>query len=216
MKNIIDQKLFEEIPVFENFLARIGFKRIDGSVYGALVLSPRPLTSEEIGQELKISQSAVSNSLKTLSHYGAIQTTYDRQKRANVHKAKLDSLEVAATVFKKREQEVISEFKSMASRIKNHLENKPSDSRGQQIILKRIDSILATCSIAESVMNFVISLAQMEVSSKVEVVVNKLPKVFSTLTHSAETVEGLSQTFKSFMAQGLKNLKNTKDNHYEA
>ena len=215
MKNIIEQQLFDEIPVFENFLARIGFKRIDGSVYGLLVLAPRPLTSEEIEQELKISQSAVSNSLKTLVHYGAIQTTYDREKRANVHKAKVDSLEIAATVFKKREQEVINDFKSMAIRVKSHLESGPQSSNGQKLILNRINSILATCSIAESVMSFVISLGQMEVSSKIEIIANKLPKILSTLTQSVEAVEGISTSFKSMMTQRLKNLKNNKDTHYE-
>lgn len=206
MKNIIDPKFLDEIPVFENFLSKIGFKRIDGSVYGLLVLSPKSLTSDEIGQVLKISQSAVSNSLKTLAHYGAIQTKYSRDKRANVHLAKVDSLDIVSSIFKKREQEMIVEFKSMALRVKNELK----DEKG--IVQRRIDSIISTCNIAESVMNFVISMGQMGVSQKIESVVHKLPKVLSTLTHSTETVEGISKSIKSIMAQGLKNLANNREN----
>ncbi len=216
MKNLIDPTLFEEIPIFENFLVKIGFKRIDGAVYGLLVISPRPLTSEEIEQFLKISQSAVSNSLKTLAHYGAIQTTYNRDKRANVHGAKEDSLEIAASIFKKREQETINEFKSMAIRLKGHLDNQPNTDEGHRNILRRVDSILTTCSIAESVMNFVIYMGQNEVGIRVDYIAKRLPKVFATLTNSVETVEGISHGIKALMSHGLKNLKGVKENNYEA
>lgn len=67
-----DPSLLSELTVFENFLSRIGFKRIDGSVFGLLVLSETPMTQDEIGEILGISQSAVSQSLKTLDLYGPL------------------------------------------------------------------------------------------------------------------------------------------------
>ena len=56
----IESDFLEEIRHFENFLSRVGFKRIDGAVYGLLVLAKRPLSSEEIEKALDLSQSAVS------------------------------------------------------------------------------------------------------------------------------------------------------------
>jgi len=62
--------LLTEISCFESFLNNIGFKRIDGAIYGLLVLSETPLTSDEIEKTLSLSQSAISLSLKTLTHFG--------------------------------------------------------------------------------------------------------------------------------------------------
>ena len=59
----IEPEIQKELPHFEMFFNRIGFKRIDGSVFGLLVLSKKALTSEEIEEALGLSQSAVSLSL---------------------------------------------------------------------------------------------------------------------------------------------------------
>ena len=60
-------ELLHELKYFEDFLKKIGFKRIEGSVYGYLALSENSLSSEDIQEGLGLSQSAVSNSLKTLT-----------------------------------------------------------------------------------------------------------------------------------------------------
>ena len=117
--DFIEPELLEEIPAFEEFLKRMGLKRIEGAVYGLLTLSNRPLSSEEIEQTLNLSQSAVSMALKTLTYYGAIESMRDtREKKGQIHQAKTDSVSIVSTVFKKREQEAIEEFKNMAMRSK--------------------------------------------------------------------------------------------------
>jgi DNA-binding transcriptional regulator GbsR (MarR family) len=122
LEPIIEAEILKELTHFEVFFSRMGFKRIDGSVFGLLALAKKPLTSEEIEQTLNLSQSAVSLSLKTLSHFGAIETSVDRDQpglKSKLHSAKEDSLNIVASVFRKREEEVVADFKRMAIRVLN-------------------------------------------------------------------------------------------------
>ena len=59
-----DSKLF--VKAVENFLRRWGYNETDGRVYAYLLLSGKPLTIGELSEELGISRSAVSVSLRRL------------------------------------------------------------------------------------------------------------------------------------------------------
>lgn len=177
----------DEIPVFENFLHKIGFKRNEGAIYGLLVLSEKALSSEEIEKTLGLSQSAVSQGLKRLTLYGAVETreSRDPERRVKEHFAKEDSLAIVSSVFRKREQETIEEFKKMAKRVL------ASDPRGKHKKRnRRLNSIVSTCEIAESVMNFVISLAGVGQGALYDEVVHNLPKVLDMLTNGANGLRG--------------------------
>jgi DNA-binding transcriptional regulator GbsR (MarR family) len=199
----MNESLLKEIPHFESFLNNIGFKRIDGAIYGLLVLSEDPLTSEEIENNLSLSQSAISLSLKTLAHFGAISTSYNRERRANTHSAKPDSLEIVSTVFKKREQEKIQEFRQMSLRALKKT-NSSSIEGDKSLVHQRLESIISTCEIAESVINFIMALSNLNMPHKVHMVTKRLPKVLDLLTNSVEPVESITQTLKSFLPNSFK------------
>ena len=204
---IVEAELREELTGFENFFSRIGFKRIDGSVYGLLVIAKKPLTSEEIEQTLNLSQSAISLSLKTLSHFGVIETSGDRDQvggtKARVHTAKEDSLAIVASVFRKREEEIISDFKKMALRILDKSQNPEDLSRK-----KRLQSIILTCEIAESVMHFVSTMTQnkskKEYIDQYEQMIKKLPKALDLINSSVNSLNSLS-TPLSELSHHMKN-----------
>lgn len=204
---IVEPELLKELPSFEVFFDRIGFKRIDGSVFGLLVLAKKSLTSEEIEQTLNLSQSAVSLSLKTLAHFGAIETTGDRDNpgaKAKLHSAKEDSIAIVASVFRKREEEVITDFKRMAQRVLERSEG--SEFAGRK---RRMQSIITTCEIAESVMNFVITLAhnksRSEYESQYEAMVKRLPKALDLLSSSTAPLADLTIAIKDNLTEKFKN-----------
>lgn len=203
--HIVEPELLRELPVFENFLNQIGFKRIEGSVYGLLVLSPRPLTSEEIEKILKLSQPAVSNALKVLTHYGAIISQElkreDKERRVKVHTVKEDSLSIVSSVFRKREQEVIFEFKQMALRLESisKLTASQSDPR-----TKRLKSIITTCEIAESVMSFVVELTQSKLPTEYPHILKQLPKTLQLLTSGVGPVTNITDQVKKSLTDKLK------------
>ena len=207
MNTIVEPEILRELPSFENFFSRIGFKRIDGSIFGLLVLAKKPLTSEEIEQTLNLSQSAVSLSLKSLTHFGAIETTGDRDNpgaKAKLHSAKEDSLAIVASVFRKREEEVISDFKKMAQRVLE--QSALPEHSGRK---KRMQSIITTCEIAESVMNFVITIANNKSRSdyvdQYEALVKKLPKALDMLSNGAAPIADLTMAIKDGLTEKFKN-----------
>ncbi|MBC7429737.1 MAG: ArsR family transcriptional regulator [Bacteriovorax sp.] len=204
---IVEPEILKELPSFEIFFSRIGFKRIDGSVFGLLVLAKKPLTSEEIEQTLNLSQSAVSLSLKTLTTFGAVETTGDRdnrEARARLHSAKEDSLSIVASVFRKREEEVVADFKRMAQRVLERSESSEYVSRK-----RRMQSILTTCEIAESVMNFVITMAhsksRSEYDAQYEAMVKRLPKALDIIASTAGPLADFTMNIKENLTEKFKN-----------
>lgn len=205
---IIEPELFQEIAAFETFLNKIGFKRIDGSIFGLLVLAKRPLASDDIAKTLGLSQSAVSIALRNLIHFGAVEMKESRDvahlypyftdNRVKIYGAKEDSLNIVATVFRKREQETIEEFKAMATRAYKATENT------DQPRSRRLKSIIATCEIAEAVMNFVIGLTQKAQSPFYDEIVNKLPKVLDFLSKGQEPLTQITSDIKNAFTQKLK------------
>lgn len=209
---IVEPEILKELPNFELFFSRIGFKRIDGSVFGLLVLAKKPLTSEEIEETLNLSQSAVSLSLKTLTTFGAIETTGDRDNpgaKARLHSAKEDSLAIVASVFRKREEEIIGDFKKMAQRVLDKSDAMETNGRKRRML-----SIIATCEIAESVMNFVITVANNKMSAEYtaqyENLVRKLPRaldmISSTTLPLAEMTINLKENFTDKLKNNLKGI----------
>ncbi|CBW26307.1 hypothetical protein BMS_1445 [Halobacteriovorax marinus SJ] len=204
-QEIVEEALLKELPVFENFLNQIGFKRIEGSVYGLLVLSPRPLMSSEIETTLSLSQPAVSNALKVLTHYGAVISRdvkkEEFERRVKVHSVKEDSLQIVSSVFRKREQETIQEFKHMALRLEKISNEISSDNDPRA---KRLKSIISTCEIAESVMSFVVELTKSKLPEEYPQIVKQLPKTLSLLSSGVVPMANLTDQVKKSLTNKLK------------
>ncbi|MBI2520260.1 MAG: hypothetical protein HYV97_07575 [Bdellovibrio sp.] len=207
-----NQEFLAYLPEFENFLEQIGLKRIEGSVYGLLVLSNTPLTSEQIEERLGLSQSAVSNALRSLTHFGAVETITSRDtrqklgttnnfvsaeaqrisgqeaRRQRLHQAKEDSLSIAATVFRKREQKEVVDFRKMAERLLALAKERGDDEMRPRVL--RLRSIILTCQIAEAVMNFVIEVVDLDLKDFYAELVHRFPKALNLLT------QGLAQAKK--------------------
>ena len=187
---------------FEDFFNSIGFKRVDGAVFGLLVLSQTALTSEDIENSLGLSQSATSVSLKKLYHFGAIETRDSREKRVKLHEAKEDCLEIVATLFKKREQENVRQFKTFAESLlsKNpEFAISPKDPR-----YKKIKSIILTCDIAESVIKFIINLSNLQIPKDYPSIVKKLPFALDIISQSAQPLVSFTTQIKTNWADRVK------------
>ena len=171
--------LKEELRGFEEFLKRVGFKRIHGSIYGLLVLSERPLSSAEIEKELGLSQSAVSQAIKTLSMYGAINSKLMANKNYLVHEATLNTLDIVASVFRKRESETLSNYMQMAKRIKLKLEKQGVDKTSNQ--MKRVQSMMNTAQLGQTVIDFILTLSDLQINDKLNKVTERLPQLFNLM-----------------------------------
>ncbi len=170
--NEIEDELFNLLPHFESFFSRVGFKRIDGAVFGLLTFSKDALSSDEIEKILNLSQSAVSQSLKTLALYSMIET-YDHKeiKRLKLHSVKEDAIQIVSSVIRKRELGHLQEFEKMSMKALQIVEDDKRKSR--------LGSILITTQFAKTVSQFLVDLTD-EIENPYPII-EKLPQVFNLL-----------------------------------
>ena len=150
----LDPELTEELATFEAFFKNFGFKRIHGRVWGLLVLSGQPLSSKEIMHHLHASTGTVSTTINDLNDWGAITTSFDTDRRCNLHMAVGNTLSIVATVLRRREQVAFTRFKEGMTRALGHVQTRHGKADPRALTLK---SILSTCEIADAVMQLVFS-----------------------------------------------------------
>lgn len=150
----LDESLQAALPAFEHFFKAFGFKRVQGRIWGLLVLSGHPLSSREISTQLSISQGATSSALTDLTEWGAISSEFDSSRRCHLHSAVGNALSIVATVFRRREQVVLQQFKQTSERTLVYVKERygPRDPR-----VVTLRSIVTTCDIADALMNLVLS-----------------------------------------------------------
>ncbi len=190
--DIIEAELLEYLPHYEAFFSKVGFKRIEGAVFGLLVYSPRPLASDEIETILGLSQPAVSSALKTLATYKMIiSTDHPSVKRMKIHEANDDAINIVSNIVKKRELEIIEEFENITNDSLKHIND---DKRK-----KRITNILTTTRFARSLSEFIISISK-ELDNPY-MAIEKFPMVTKLLKNSLTDISHIKSGLKS----GLKN-----------
>lgn len=150
----LDQPLLDQLPTFEVFFKTFGFKRIHGRVWGFLVLAGQPLSSKDITRELGISQGATSTTVNELAEWGAIHSSFDNQRRCHVHSPVGNTLSIVATVLRRREQVIFSQFKQGATRTLDYVQGRYGKRDPRAVTLR---SIISSCEIAEAVMQLVFS-----------------------------------------------------------
>jgi len=185
----------EDLLAFETLAYRLGFKRTDGQIYGLLVLSETPLSSEEVEKALGLSQSAVSMALKKLADFKAIVTTDDRLRRCKVHTASSDSLALASNIFRKREQQDIEDFKFKTQSAIDKLRGAGEGEDTER--MRRLKSMVSTCDIADAIMKFVIAISQLELTQKVPHFATRLPQLFELVLAGTSPLLDATTQFKN-------------------
>ncbi len=150
----LDPELREQLSTFETFFKTFGFKRVQGRVFGLLVLAGQPLSSKEVMAELGISQGAASTTLNELQEWGAVRTTFDNTRRCHLHLAVGNTLSIVATVLRRREQVAFEQFRVGATRALDFVMERYGARDPRALTLR---SIIATCDLADAMMNVIFS-----------------------------------------------------------
>lgn len=148
----LDPELAAELSTFEAFFKTFGFKRIHGRVWGLMVLAGHPISAKEVVAELKISQGAASTTINELVEWGAVSSSFDTDRRCNVHEPVGNTLSIVATVLRRREQVAFEHFKVGATRMVEIIARRHGPKDARVLTLK---SIIATCDLADAVMQLV-------------------------------------------------------------
>ena len=81
-----------------------GFSEVMGHLYGTLLLSPQPLSLDDLGDTLEISKGSVSMNMRDLERWGMAKEVWVRGERRKFYKAESDMWEVIRSVLGRREQ----------------------------------------------------------------------------------------------------------------
>ncbi len=165
----------QDLHHFEQFFETVGFKRIDGSVFGLLTFSEKGLTSEELQTILGISQGAISLALKNLTAIGAITSQEYINNKTKIHCVKSNALSIVASVLKKREYEMIKDFQMALERaLKNP---KAQTGLHHKARSERILSMSKACDLGLAMMELVFESEELRKQNFYKHVVDELPKI---------------------------------------
>jgi DNA-binding transcriptional regulator GbsR (MarR family) len=80
-----------------------GFSKVMGQLFGALLLSPHPLSLDDLMAQLGISKASVSTNLRTLEHMGIVREVWVKDDRRKFYQAERDFWRILTNVLSSRE-----------------------------------------------------------------------------------------------------------------
>ncbi len=81
-----------------------GFSKVMGQLYGVLLLSPKPMSLDDLAERLDISKGSVSMNMQALERWGTVQEVWVRGDRRKYYEAETDLWKIIATVLAGRER----------------------------------------------------------------------------------------------------------------
>lgn len=119
----MDSELLAAREEFIQGMSRIsnfwGFPRAMGAIYGAIYLSPTPLSLDEIVEQVGVTKGAVSTHVRALERLGIVHKQIRLGDRKDYYEAEEDFWKVIKGVLREREQQ---EFDLALRTVNNSLE----------------------------------------------------------------------------------------------
>lgn len=81
-----------------------GFSEVMGRLYGTLMLSPEPMSLDDLASSLEISKGSVSMNMRDLERWGMAKEVWMRGERKKYYRAESDLWQVILNVLGSREQ----------------------------------------------------------------------------------------------------------------
>ncbi len=136
-------------------LARFfGFSEVMGRLYGTLLLSPQPLSLDDLTDLLQISKGSVSMNMRALERWGMAKEVWMRGERKKYYQAEPELWEVIRTVLRGRERrevhlalQVLADNISQLRKAEDELEFE--ERKLSTFYLERIDDLQAFFRVAE-------------------------------------------------------------------
>src|SRR5215475_6243907 len=103
-----------------------GYNRVMGKMYGALLLSPSPMSLDDLMNHLDISKASVSMNMRTLENMGIAREVWVRGDRRKYYEAEPDFWKILTNVLGSRElREVNQALKVLETSMENLREDTP-------------------------------------------------------------------------------------------
>jgi DNA-binding transcriptional regulator GbsR (MarR family) len=145
-----------------------GFSEVMGRLYGFLLLSPEPLSLDDLAEGLRISKGSVSMNMRSLERWGMAKEVWVRGERKKYYMAESDMWTLIRNVLSGREMrevqlalQVLGESVQKLQEVESDL---PEEERKQAVyVLERIADLRAFFELSQTAMEiFVGSNAEIE------------------------------------------------------
>jgi DNA-binding transcriptional regulator GbsR (MarR family) len=80
-----------------------GFSKVMGQLFGVLMLSPHPLSLDDLMERLAISKASVSTHMRTLEHMGIVHEVWVKDDRRKFYRAESDFWQILSNILSSRE-----------------------------------------------------------------------------------------------------------------
>jgi len=143
-------------------LARFfGFSEVMGRLYGTLLMSPEPLSLDDLADTLRISKGSVSMNMRALERWGMANEVWMRGERKKYYQAESDLWQVIRNVLDSRERrevqvalQVLSESVEKLQVAEEKLD--PDEQELAKYYLERIDDLQAFFEFAQMALETVL------------------------------------------------------------
>lgn len=163
-----------------------GFSKVMGQLYAALLMSPRPLSLDDMMELLAISKASVSTNMRTLEHLGMVRQAWVRGRgdRRKFYEAETDFWEIIANILSGREmrdvERALSVMNQDVQRLRVAMDSvSETDKELARFYLERVQQMQVLFKFAQTIMSTILlKVAEMDFEdiSGIEIHVDSEPE----------------------------------------
>ena len=138
-----------------------GYNRVMGKMYGALLLSPSPMSLDDLMNHLDISKASVSMNMRTLENMGIVREVWVRGDRRKYYEAEPDIWKIITNVLGSRElrevNQALSVLETNVDQLSAATQSMSDEERKlAEFYLQRIDQVRAFFRFAKLVLTSIL------------------------------------------------------------
>jgi DNA-binding transcriptional regulator GbsR (MarR family) len=123
-----------------------GFNKMMGQLFGTLMLSPEPLSLDDLMNRLGISKASVSTNMRTLEHMGIVREAWVKDDRRKYYRVESNFWRILTNVLTSRELRDVNQALQVLSDSATHLREAKADmgeeeQRMAEFYIERIDQL---------------------------------------------------------------------------
>lgn len=141
-----------------------GFSKVMGQLYGTLLLSPKPLSLDDMMERLSISKASVSMNVRTLEHMGMVRQVWMRAGggRRKYYEAETDFWQIITNLLNGREMRDLERAINIMDDNSEHLQTAMPDMEATDrelaaLYIQRMEQLQALFRFARMLMSTVLS-----------------------------------------------------------
>lgn len=146
-----------------------GFSKVMGQLFGTLLLSPDPLSLDDMVERLSISKASVSTNMRTLEHMGIVREAWVKDDRRKFYRAESDFWRILSNILTSRELHDVNQALRVLRDNAEHLQDsipgmEPGEQRLAEYYIERLAQLQDFFELARMLLMSLIEHAQNQTS----------------------------------------------------